>query len=146
MWSAVELRETRSASGRHVVDLVERALQGGLTGPQVVGNVVRAVFRSRTGFEAAGPNVASERGDTATKYSPAARPETRNSPRSLVCAPWVGAGISRGIGGRPRLPPAGIGIRLSTITRASVSGSPVGSNTLPVIAAPFCSCRVTSVA
>ena len=40
--SAVELRETSSASGRHVVDLVERALQGGLTGPQVVGNVVQS--------------------------------------------------------------------------------------------------------
>ena len=44
MWygSAVELSETRSASRRHVVDLVERALQGGLAGPQVVGNVAQA--------------------------------------------------------------------------------------------------------
>src|SRR6476620_974472 len=40
--SAVELRETRSASCCHLVDLVERALQGGLAGPQVGGNVVQA--------------------------------------------------------------------------------------------------------
>jgi hypothetical protein len=64
----------------------------------------------------------------------------------LVCAPGVGTGIRRGNGGSPReAAPAGIGIRLSTTTRASVNGSPAGSNTLPVIAAPFCNCRLTSI-